>query len=97
MRIVLIPSSFAISQACCPPAPPKLASLYGGPQLPRSLTAVHGTHTCFPVAYPLASVRARMGLHIVSFATLMNLSARSTSRHTRYSGNFLTHMLLHLG
>jgi hypothetical protein len=27
MMIVLIPSDLAISQACCPPAPPKLASL----------------------------------------------------------------------
>jgi len=30
-------------------------------------------YMCLPVAYPLASVSARMGLHIVSFATLMNL------------------------
>lgn len=33
----------------------------------------HHTYTCFPVEYPRASVNARMGLHIVSLATLMNL------------------------
>lgn len=27
MRMVLIPNKLAISQACCPPAPPKLARL----------------------------------------------------------------------
>jgi hypothetical protein len=43
-----------------------------------------GTYTCFPVAYPLASVRARMGLHMVSFATLMNLPIKSTSCDKRY-------------
>ena len=31
------------------------------------------TYTCFDVAYPRASVRARMGRAMVSFATLMNL------------------------
>ena len=30
-------------------------------------------YTCFDVAYPRASVRARMGRAMVSFATLMNL------------------------
>jgi len=97
MRIVFIPSSFAISQACCPPAPPKLASLCRDSQLRHPLKTINGTHTCFPVAYPLASVRARMGLHMVSFATLMNLSARSTARGKRYWVTLLTRMLLHLG
>ena len=96
MRIVFIPSSFAISQACCPPAPPKLASLSKEFQLHRPLKSVHGTYTCFPVAYPLASVKARMGLHMVSFATLMNLSTESTSRDERHLGSVLAHMLLHL-
>ena len=31
------------------------------------------TYICFDVAYPRASVSARMGLAIVSFATLMKL------------------------
>lgn len=35
------------------------------------------TYTCFCNAYPLASVNARIGLHIVSFATLINLCSRS--------------------
>ena len=96
MRIVLIPSSFAISQACCPPAPPKLASLSKGFQLHHPSESVHGTYTCFPVAYPLASVRARMGLHMVSFATLTNLSIKSTSRDKLHLGGMLTHMLFRL-
>ena len=57
----------------------------------------HGTYTCFPVAYPLASVRARIGLHMVSFATLMNLPIESTSRNGCHLNDVLTHMLLHPG
>ena len=57
--------------------------------------SVRGTYTCFPVAYPLASVRARIGLHMVSFATLMNLPIKSASRDKRNLGDVLTHMLLH--
>lgn len=91
-----MPSSFAISQACCPPAPPKLANLFRREsQLCWPLlSASHATYTCFPVACPLASVRARMGLHMVSFATLMNLPTRLVGRNNRFIGGALTRMLL---
>lgn len=34
---------------------------------------------CLEVAYPLASVRARIGRHIVSFATLIKLYSKTVS------------------
>ena len=36
-----------------------------------------------------------MGLHIVSFATLMNLPIESIGRDNRAIGGVLTHTLLH--
>lgn len=36
----------------------------------------NGTHICLDVANPLDSVKALIGLHIVSFATFMNLSTK---------------------
>jgi hypothetical protein len=77
IRIVLMPSRRAISHACWPPAPPKLASLSSFNMDSVSIyfdsRNRRDAHMCLPVAYPLASVSARIGLHIVSFATLMNL------------------------
>ena len=44
-------------------------------------------HMCLEVAYPLASVRARIGRAMVSFATLINMcgfgSARSVQTDAR--------------
>jgi hypothetical protein len=72
MRMVLIPSNCAISHACWPPAPPKLASL-AKMNITTREREMGETDMCFDVANPRASVSARIGLHIVSFATLMNL------------------------
>src|SRR5260221_5629846 len=76
-----MPSKEAISQACCPPAPPKLASLnvlYG---IPVGQCKYYHTYMCAEVANPFASVSARIGRHMVSFATFMNLG-RSRDRAT---------------
>jgi hypothetical protein len=45
------------------------------------------THTCLDVAYPLASVNARIGRHIVSFATLMNLPATKKGKENACAYN----------
>ena len=101
--LVCIPSSRAISHACCPPAPPKGASLgvgrfpmptgydenEGGKDVRQQTATDHNelsTHICSPVAYPRASVRARMGRHMVSLATLMKLE-----------GGFEYHSLIGVG
>lgn len=76
--MVLMPRRLAISQACWPPAPPKLARLQD--DLSGCGTGTNdGTYVCLDAAYPLASVSARIGRHIVSLATLMNLSKRVVS------------------
>ena len=73
MRMVLIPSSRAISHACWPPAPPKQASLSGSHVSGAKEGWKEGMYICFDVANPRDSVKARMGRHMVSFATLINL------------------------
>ncbi len=76
--MVSMPSNEAISQACCPPAPPKLASLGVSYEISVCPVRMLWPYICEEVAYPFASVSARIGRHIVSLATLMNLSTLSS-------------------
>jgi hypothetical protein len=81
--MVLIPSNEAISQACCPPAPPKLANLmYGMKSRAVCSVMMLWPYICKEDAYPFASVSARIGRHMVSLATLMNLCTLHSFRDT---------------
>ena len=91
IKMVLMPRRLAISQACWPPAPPKLARLQD--DLSGCGTGTNdGTYVCLDAAYPLASVSARIGRHIVSLATLMNLSKELLAfQRKKKTGRFFFH------
>jgi hypothetical protein len=83
-----MPSFDAIEQACCPLEMEfRMFALFSARNVSFCLPPAppKQERMCFPVEYPLASVSVRMGRHIVSFATVRNLSPAnppSTLRHT---------------